>query len=95
MGDVGFYVPYADPIATAEAIKMALQAPPTLGSRARARIIDLFPEKRREDGLQQAINGVLSTMIIEGLYLCSVISWRCLNLHKSRRGLLDHFLAQG
>jgi len=57
IGDIGFYVPYGDPKATAEAVKRALQAPRALGSSARARIIDLFPEKRREDGLLQAING--------------------------------------
>jgi len=57
MGDTGFYVPYGDPEATAVAIKRALQAPKDLGSKARARIIDLFPEKRREAGLLRAING--------------------------------------
>ncbi|MCX6668837.1 MAG: glycosyltransferase family 4 protein [Methanothrix sp.] len=57
MGDTGFYVPYGDPEATAVAVKKALQAPKDLGSSARARIIDLFPEKRSEAGLLRAING--------------------------------------
>lgn len=56
IGDSGFFVPYGDPKATAEAIARALQAPQALGRKARARIMKLFPEERRETGLLQAIS---------------------------------------
>lgn len=56
IGDTGFIVPYGDPKAAAEAIKKALEDLGERGQRARGRIIELFPEKRRENGLIQAIN---------------------------------------
>lgn len=56
IGDTGFIVPYGDASATAEAIKKALEDSGERGQRARGRIIELFPEKRREDGLIQVIN---------------------------------------
>ena len=56
IGDTGFIVPYGDPVAAAKAIKEALLESGDRGKRARERIIELFPEKRREDGLIQVIN---------------------------------------
>ena len=56
IGDTGFIVPYGDPGAAAEAIKKALENPGERGKKARERIIELFPEKRREDGLIKTIN---------------------------------------
>jgi glycosyltransferase involved in cell wall biosynthesis len=58
IGETGYYVPYGEPVATAEAIAKALQAPKDLGRKARKRIIRLFPDERREKGLVQAINAV-------------------------------------
>ncbi len=55
IGDTGFLVPNGDPLATAEAIGKALNASRDLGRKARQRIIDLFPEEKRELGLVQAI----------------------------------------
>jgi len=48
MGETGFYVPYGDEKATAEAIKKALKSSEELGKKARKRIITMFPHKRRE-----------------------------------------------
>lgn len=59
IGDCGFYVPFGDPEATAEAIAKALHSPKDLGRRARERIRDLFPEDKREKGLIQAIDKVM------------------------------------
>ncbi len=56
MGNIGFYVPYGDVRATAEAIKKALNAPDELGLKARERIVKLFPKKRREEALLKIIN---------------------------------------
>lgn len=56
IGDTGFIVPYGDAKAAAEAISNALKDTGIKGKNARERIIELFPEKRREDGLLQAIN---------------------------------------
>ena len=46
VGDTGFYVPYGDPKATAEAIEKALQS--DKGEEARERVKRLFPIERRE-----------------------------------------------
>jgi glycosyltransferase involved in cell wall biosynthesis len=59
IGDCGFYVPFGDVKATAEAIEKALCSPEDLGRRARERIRDLFPEDKRESGLIQAIDRVM------------------------------------
>ncbi len=59
IGDTGFIVPYGDPGAAAKAIKKALEDPGDRGQRARGRMIELFPEKRREDGLIKAINELI------------------------------------
>ena len=54
VGDTGFYVPYGDPKATAEAIKEALKS--DKGKEARKRIKTMFPIKRRERKLIQIVN---------------------------------------
>ena len=55
--DTGFYVPYADPEATAEAIKKALKS--DKGNKARERIMKIFPRERREKDIVEIINHVL------------------------------------
>ncbi|HON34809.1 MAG TPA: glycosyltransferase family 4 protein [Methanothrix sp.] len=59
IGDTGFIVPYGEPVAAAEAIRKALQDRGDRGSRARERIVELFPEKRREDGLIRTMNELI------------------------------------
>jgi len=49
VGDTGFYVPYGDPKATAEAIKEALKS--DRGKEARERIKRMFPIEKREEKL--------------------------------------------
>jgi glycosyltransferase involved in cell wall biosynthesis len=49
IGDTGFYVPYGDGKATAEAIKKALKS--DKGKEARERIKNMFPIEKREDKL--------------------------------------------
>ena len=58
VGDCGFYVPYGDEKATAEAIKKALDAPDELGKKARERIKKLFSMERREKELVDLIEGI-------------------------------------
>jgi len=53
IGNTGFYVPYDDPKATAEAIEEALKS--DKGEEARERIKMMFPVERREKGLIQII----------------------------------------
>jgi len=53
IGDTGFYVPYGDPIATANAIKKALKS--NKGKKARERIKNLFPIEKRERSLVKII----------------------------------------
>lgn len=55
-GDTGFYVPYGDPEATAEAIKEALKS--DKGNEGRARIYRMFLMGRREKELVQIIKDV-------------------------------------
>ena len=57
VGDTGFYVPYGDVEATAEAIKKALNS--DTGKEARDRIKNLFPMQRRERELLAVINGLI------------------------------------
>ena len=57
VGDTGFYVPYGDPEATAEAIKEALNS--NKGKQARERIKKMFPIERRERELISEIECVL------------------------------------
>ena len=57
VGDTGFYVPYWDPKAIAEAIKKALKS--DKGKVARVRIKTLFPLEKREEKLVKIINNIL------------------------------------
>jgi glycosyltransferase involved in cell wall biosynthesis len=56
VGDTGFYVPYSDAEATAEAIKKALKS--EKGAGARDRIIKMFSLERRENELKEIIQNV-------------------------------------
>ena len=53
VGDTGFYVPYGDLKATAEAIKEALKS--DRGKEARERIKRMFPVEKREEKLVSLI----------------------------------------
>jgi len=57
VGDTGFYVPYGDPKATANAIEKALNS--DKGIEARDRIKNLFPQERREKDLKKIIQNIL------------------------------------
>ena len=57
IGDNGFYVPYGDEKATAEAIKKALNS--DKGKEARERIKNLFPIERREKEMVQVIKEMI------------------------------------
>ena len=57
VGDTGFYVPYGDPKATADAIEKALKS--NKGNVARERIKKMFPLNRRENDLIQVIYEVM------------------------------------
>jgi glycosyltransferase involved in cell wall biosynthesis len=59
IGDAGFYVPYGDVKATAEAIKNALRS--NKGRAARARIKRLFSMGRRERKLLEVFREVVTT----------------------------------
>ena len=64
IGDTGFYVPYGDPKATAEAIKEALKS--DKGEKARKRIKKMFQIERREKELLR---------IIHKLVLIKILRW--------------------
>jgi len=53
IGDAGFYVPYGDPVAAANAIRQAIYSPVELGQKARNRIKEIFSEERRESDLSR------------------------------------------
>lgn len=57
IGDTGFYVPYGDEKAAAEAIKNALNS--NKGKEARTRIKNLFPVEKREKKIVNLINQIL------------------------------------
>lgn len=57
VGDAGFYVPYGNPEATAEAIKKALKS--DKGEEARKRIQNTFPQEQREKELVQIMKDLL------------------------------------
>jgi glycosyltransferase involved in cell wall biosynthesis len=59
VGDTGFYVPYDNPKATAEAIEEALDAPTEVGKKARKRIKDMFPLQKRKEKLLEIINAMM------------------------------------
>ena len=58
-GNCGFYVPYGDAKATAEAIKKALEAPAEIGVKARERIEKFYSMERREGELLRALDEVI------------------------------------
>lgn len=58
VGGTGYYVPYGDIKATAEAIKRALRDDGTKGREARKRIEEKFPIQKREKKLIEAIMGL-------------------------------------
>lgn len=60
VGNYGFYVPYGDAKATAEAIKLSLHSPSELGTRTRERMKKMFSRKRREKRLSNLINNLLN-----------------------------------
>jgi len=57
--NTGFYVPYGDEKATAEAIKKALDAPEEMRKKARERIKNLFSVEKRERKLVEAIKSMV------------------------------------
>jgi glycosyltransferase involved in cell wall biosynthesis len=57
IGDTGFYVPPADPIATAKAIRSAYDS--GRGDHARQRIAALFPRSKRRDALHRIIDDLV------------------------------------
>jgi len=59
--ECGFYVPYGDAKATANAIEMALSAPLDLGAKARKRVKDLFSIEKREKRLLESISRVMKS----------------------------------
>lgn len=56
VGDTGFYVPYGNPKATAEAIEEALNAASEARRKARKRIKDMFSLQKRKEKLLEIIN---------------------------------------
>jgi len=60
VGNCGFYVPYGDSKATAEAIKSALNASSIFGKKGRERIRKMFSIERREKRLSNLINELLN-----------------------------------
>lgn len=55
VSDTGFYVPYGDDKATAEAILKSLNSPDDLGKKARERIKEMFSMEKREKALLNVI----------------------------------------
>lgn len=60
VGDAGFFVPFNDVPATAEAIKRAL-ASPELGRKARQRVVEHFKPESREGALLSEVRTLLQT----------------------------------
>ena len=58
VGDTGYYVPYGDIEATAEAIKRALKDGEAKGKKARKRIEEEFPIEKREKRLIEVVMGL-------------------------------------
>ncbi|MDD3493460.1 MAG: glycosyltransferase family 4 protein [Candidatus Thermoplasmatota archaeon] len=59
VGDTGFFVPYGDVQATAEAVQEALASSRERGRQARDRVIRLFSPEMREEKLADAVAAVL------------------------------------
>lgn len=53
IGDAGFYVPYGDAKATSEAISKAITS--GIGDRARSRIVEEFPIRRRVEKIRRIV----------------------------------------
>jgi glycosyltransferase involved in cell wall biosynthesis len=60
VGDTGFYVPYLNEKATADAIKKALHVSEIWGKKARKRIKENFPLERKEKELVHLINKIIN-----------------------------------
>jgi glycosyltransferase involved in cell wall biosynthesis len=58
VGDCGIYVDKLDDVSVAEKIEEALYAPEVLGKKARERIVNYFPLKKRKEDLIQAVNSL-------------------------------------
>ncbi|MDP7079933.1 MAG: glycosyltransferase family 4 protein [Candidatus Undinarchaeales archaeon] len=58
VGDTGYYVPFEDPEATAEAIRTAL-ADRERGRLARERVLERFPHTKRRDALLAAVGRLI------------------------------------
>ncbi len=58
VNDCGFYVPYGDVKATVKAIRKALNAPQSLGEKARKRMLTVFPMEKRKQALHRIIREV-------------------------------------
>ena len=58
VGDTGFYVPYADQLATAEGIERALKS--DRGSAARQRIKNMFTIDERQKALLKVMHDLLN-----------------------------------
>ncbi len=63
VGDAGFYVPYGDEKATADAIKKALNASHKLSKKSKKRIIEMFSIEGREKKLIQIINKLIKNKL--------------------------------
>jgi len=59
VGDCGFYVPYGDLRATVKGIREALNAPQSLGEKARKRMLTMFPMEKRKQALHRVIQEVM------------------------------------
>jgi glycosyltransferase involved in cell wall biosynthesis len=59
VGDCGFYVPYGDVGATVKGIREALNAPQSLGEKARNRMLTMFPMEKRKQALHRVIREVM------------------------------------
>lgn len=55
VGDVGFYIPYGEEMATVKAIKRALELSTELGKKSRERIMHTFPLDKRANNLKTLI----------------------------------------
>ena len=60
IGDAGFLVPPGDADALVEGLRAGLASGERVATKARARIVSLFPPERRESGLLQTLRELLS-----------------------------------
>ncbi|MFQ6106406.1 MAG: glycosyltransferase family 4 protein [Thermoplasmata archaeon] len=59
VGNCGYYVPYRNPVATAQAIREAL-GDEEMGRRCRERVAEKFPLENRERRIVELVDGLLS-----------------------------------